>query len=114
MRRTDFNDEAFLKAEDLPVNGKSFIIDRHEKKPVGQEAKEKDVLYFRDEPLGFVLNLINQQIIKQYPFATGKDTFDWSGGEIELYATTIEMNDTVYPCIRVRIPVRGSLINASN
>jgi hypothetical protein len=76
---------------------------------VGGRKSEAWIFYFketaktakkhnRDEKV-WVMNKTNMKIIKKWH---GKETDNWIGKQITLYATTCKMKGEVVDCIRVR------------
>lgn len=93
---------AYLKASDLGTSQPLVTIDRVEVEPVGRDREMKPVLYFRGKEKGVVLNKTNSNMIAT---VTGsRDTDDWTGCQIRLYATTTEFGGETVECIRIKAP----------
>ena len=92
----------YLKASDLGTSQPLVTIDRVEVEPVGRDREMKPVVYFRGKEKGVVLNKTNSNTIAT---VTGsRDTDDWVGCQIRLYATTTEFAGETVECIRVKAP----------
>lgn len=91
---------AYLKASDLGSSSPVVTIDRVEVEPVGRDREMKPVLYFKDKEKGVVLNKTNSNMIAT--LTGSRDTDDWSGCQIRIYATTTEFGGETVECIRVK------------
>jgi hypothetical protein len=60
----------------------------------------KPVLYFQGKDKGMVLNKTNSHMIAS--LTGSKDTDDWTGCQIRLYATETEFAGEMVECIRVK------------
>jgi hypothetical protein len=60
----------------------------------------KPVVYFRGKEKGVVLNKTNSNMIAT--LTGSRDTDDWAGCQIRLYATTTEFGGETVECIRVK------------
>lgn len=90
----------YLKASDLQGASPVVTIDRLEVEPIGRNKEMKPVLYFVGKDKGLVLNKTNASKIAQ--FAGSKDTDDWHGTRIRLYATEVEFQGDTVEAIRVK------------
>jgi hypothetical protein len=90
----------YLKASDLGDNQPVVTIDRVEVEPVGRDKEMKPVIYFKGKEKGVVLNKTNSRKIAE--LTGSKDTDDWGGCQIRLYATETEFGGEMVECIRVK------------
>jgi len=90
----------YLKASDLGDNQPVVTIDRVEVEAVGRDKEMKPVLYFRGKEKGLVLNKTNGRKIAE--LLGSKDTEDWIGGQIRIYATETEFGGETVECIRIK------------
>ena len=65
----------------------------------GQPAAEKPICWFENLEKGLVLNKTNGKTIAAM---YGNDTDDWAGKPITLYATEVNFQGTMTPCVRIR------------
>jgi len=91
---------AYLKASDLGTSAPVVTIDRVEVEPVGRDREMKPVIYFKGKEKGVVLNKTNSNMIAS--LLGSRDTDDWSGCQIRLYATTTEFGGETVECIRIK------------
>ena len=91
---------AYLKASDLGTSAPVVTIDRVEVEPVGRDREMKPVVYFKGKEKGVVLNKTNSNMIAT--LTGSRDTDDWSGCQIRIYATTTEFGGETVECIRVK------------
>lgn len=91
---------AYLKASDLGAAAPVVTIDRVDVEPVGRDKEMKPVVYFRGKEKGVVLNKTNSNMIAT--LTGSRDTDDWIGCQIRLYATTTEFGGETVECIRVK------------
>jgi len=63
------------------------------------------VVYFQNAKKGLILNKINAFTIAD--ILDSADTEDWTGGEIELYPTTVRVAGEKKAAIRIRKPSTG-------
>lgn len=89
----------YLKASDLGDSQPVVTIDRVEVEAVGRDKEVKPVLYFRGKEKGLVLNKTNGRKIAE--LLGSKDTEDWIGGQIRIYATETEFAGETVECIRI-------------
>ena len=78
-----------------------MIIENVAREDVGDDAKQKPVIYFRGKEKGLVCNATNYDMIAD---AYGDETDDWPGQPIELYPTRVQFKGQLTDAIRVRIP----------
>ena len=90
----------YLKASDLGDAQPVVTIDRIEVEAVGRDKEMKPVIYFKGKEKGFVLNKTNGRKIAE--LTGSKDTDDWSGCRIKIYATETEFGGETVECIRVK------------
>jgi len=90
----------YLKASDLGEAQPVVTIDRMEVEPIGRNKEMKPVLYFVGKEKGVVLNKTNAKKIADV--LGSKDTDDWAGGKVRLYATETEFAGETVECIRIK------------
>jgi hypothetical protein len=90
----------YLKASDLGDKSPVVTIDRIEVEPIGRDKEMKPVLYFQGKEKGVVLNKTNAKKIAE--LTGSKDTDDWAGCQIRLYASQTEFAGEMVECIRVK------------
>jgi len=90
----------YLKASDLGESAPVVTIDRIEVEPIGRDKEIKPVLYFKGKEKGLVLNKTNAKKIAE--LTGSKDTDDWNGCQIRIYATETEFGGETVECIRVK------------
>lgn len=90
----------YLKASDLGDKSPVVTIDRVEIEAVGRDKEMKPVLYFKGKEKGVVLNKTNSNMIAT--LTGSRDTDDWTGCQIRIYATTTEFGGETVECIRVK------------
>lgn len=90
----------YLKASDLGDKSPIVTIDRVEVEPIGRDKEIKPVLYFQGKDKGVVLNKTNAKKIAE--LTGSKDTEDWAGCQIRIYASQTEFAGDMVECIRVK------------
>jgi hypothetical protein len=90
----------YLKASDLGGASPVVTIDRLEIEPIGRDREMKPVLYFVGKTKGLVLNKTNASKIAE--LTGSKDTDDWPGNAIRLYATETEFAGETHETIRIK------------
>jgi hypothetical protein len=90
----------YLKAGELGDSAPVVTIERVAFEAVGQTREMKPVAYFVGKSKGLVLNKTNATKIAQ--LLGSKDTDDWHGCQIRIYATETEMQGETVECIRVK------------
>jgi len=90
----------YLKASDLGDAAPLVTIDRMAIEPIGRDKEMKPVIYFRGKEKGFVLNKTNARKIAE--LTGSKDTDDWAGCQIRIYATETEFAGEMVECIRIK------------
>lgn len=90
----------YLKASDLGDAQPTVTIERIEVEPIGRNKEIKPVLYFAGKEKGLVLNKTNAKKIAE--LTGSKDTDDWSGCQVRIYATETEFGGETVECIRVK------------
>jgi hypothetical protein len=102
MRRSERFPSRWLKAEDLPPEGKRVVVEEVKQETVGsgKNAETKSVLYFKNATKQLVLNSTNDRAIGD--LAGSDDDEDWAGLAIVVYPTTTMFGAETVPCIRVR------------
>lgn len=92
----------YLKASDLGDKSPLVTIHRIEVEPIGRDKEIKPVIYFQGKEKGLVLNKTNAKKIAE--ITGSKDTEDWAGCQIRIYATETEFSGEMVECIRVKAP----------
>ena len=89
----------WLKASDLPEDGRPVVVTMSHvvMEKIGDE--DKPVLYFNGKKKGLGLNITNCRSIEKL---FGFKTEAWKGQKIELYKTTTEYRGDTVDCVRVR------------
>jgi len=95
----------YLKASDLGDKSPLVTVDRVEIEPIGRDKEMKPVIYFQGKEKGLVLNKTNAKKIAE--LVGSKDTDDWTGCQIRIYATETEFGGETVECIRVK-PAGGN------
>ena len=90
----------YLKASDLGDKKPVVTIDRVEVEPIGRDKEMKPVIYFQGKEKGLVLNKTNAKKIAE--LTGSKDTEDWAGCQVTIYATETEFGGETVECIRVK------------
>lgn len=90
----------YLKASDLGDASPAVTIDRVEIEAIGRNKEMKPVIYFQGKEKGLVLNKTNAKKIAD--LTGSKDTDDWSGCRIRIYATETEFGGETVECIRIK------------
>ena len=101
MKRSELFPSRFLRHADLQGRPQTVIIKDVTLEDVGDDGKQKPVIYFRGKEKGFVCNATNYDVIAD---AYGDETDDWAGQPIELYPTRVPFKGQLTDAIRVRIP----------
>ena len=105
MNRNDAFPGKYLKAAELPEEGQKFRISKVTEEDLGTAGRKdrKPVVWFENEPKGFVLNVTNFKTIEKV--TEEEDTDNWAGHEITLYPTEVEFQGDTVLSIRVRLKV---------
>ena len=90
----------YLKASDLGDKTPIVEISHVEIEPIGRNKEMKPVLYFTGKDKGLVLNKTNARKIAE--LTGSKDTDDWPGCRVRIYATETEFAGESVECIRVK------------
>ena len=90
----------YLKASDLGDKAPLVTIDRIEFESIGRDKEMKPVIYFQGKEKGVVLNKTNAKKIAE--LLGSKDTDDWTGCQIRLYASQTEFAGEMVDCIRIK------------
>lgn len=90
----------YLKASDLGEAQPVVTIDRIAVEAIGRNKEMKPVCYFKGKEKGLVLNKTNANKIAA--LTGSKDTDDWQGCQIRIYATETEFAGETVECIRVK------------
>jgi hypothetical protein len=93
----------YLRAEDLDGRDITVRIDRVQMEEVGEEKKEKPIIYFEGKSKGLVLNVTNARTISAI---YGDNSDDWRGREILLFEAQVSYQGKTTAAIRVRVPKR--------
>ncbi len=99
----------YLKASDLGDKSPLVTIDRVEVEPIGRDKEIKPVIYFQGKEKGLVLNKTNAKKIAE--LAGSKDTEDWAGCQVRIYATETEFGGETVECIRIK--AAGALVKSA-
>jgi len=91
----------YLKAADLQDQTVACIIGEMRQEEVGEEQKQKWVLYFKGKEKGLVLNQTNTFAIAD----TYGEPDNWEGKPVELYTVMTTLNGKPCKGLRVRTPV---------
>ena len=102
MKRDERFPSRYLKAANLPPEGKRVTIDKVVMEEVGQgkDAKDKVVMYMKNASKVLVLNSTNDDQIAKI-LGTDDDE-KWKGMKIVLYPTKTSFGKEIVDCIRVR------------
>lgn len=107
MRKDDFFPSSYLKAIDLPDDGKDFVIKEVVAEAFNENEQEKPVASFEGETKKLVLNKTNWNTIVQN---TGKqDSDDWVGTTVTLYPSLVEFRGDKVLAIRIKDDVSAAL-----
>jgi hypothetical protein len=87
----------FLKANDLQGTTPTVVIDRIEMQDIGDDRKA--VIYFQGKQKGVVLNKTNAGNISE---KHGKETGNWIGKRVVLFAAWVDFNGKSTEAIRIR------------
>jgi hypothetical protein len=90
----------YLKASDLADKSPVVTIDRIDIEPIGRDKEMKPVIYFQGKEKGLVLNKTNAKKIAE--LTGSKDTDDWTGCQIRIYASQTEFSGEMVECVRVK------------
>jgi len=97
----------YLKAsdaeEDLQLTVKSVKLELIGQ---GQQAEQKPVLYFEEEPKGMVLNKTNAKMLAK--IAKSDDTDEWKGVKVRIIATEVEYQGDLVMSLRIREAKRNT------
>ena len=99
----------YLKASDLGDKSPVVTIDRIEVEPIGRDKEMKPVIYFQGKEKGLVLNKTNAKKIAE--LTGSKDTDDWAGCQIRIYATETEFGGETVECVRIK--AAGAAVKAT-
>lgn len=93
----------YLAAVDFEDGDKTYTIKRVEIEEIGQGADKstKPIIYFKEEPKGFVANKTNCTTISKV--LGSDDTDDWIGGRITLRQAEVEYQGKLMMSIRVSL-----------
>lgn len=101
----------YLKASDLGEAQPVVTIDRVEIEAIGRNKEMKPVIYFQGKEKGLVLNKTNATKIAG--LVGSKDTDDWHGCRVRIYATETEFGGETVECIRIKpAPANGAASKA--
>ena len=93
----------YLKSGDIPEDADLVLTIREvvqEEIGQGEDAEQKPIIYFTEQPKGLVLNKTNaQSIAKLY----GPETDGWVGKRIGLFATEVDFAGKQTLALRVRL-----------
>ena len=97
----------YIKASDLGDNQPVVTMREVKSEAIGRNKEIKPVLYFEGKTKGLVLNKTNAKKIAD--LVGSKDTEDWPGCKIRLYATETEFAGETTECIRVKAIGNGQV-----
>lgn len=100
MKRDEAFPSKYLKAADIPEEGRVFTIKDVEEEDFKQDGitETKVLLYFRECEKGLILNKTNGNTVFDL---CGEDTDDWPGKKIKLITGVTTFNGKTVDCIRV-------------
>ena len=101
MKRSELFPSRFLRCADLQGRPQTVTITEVNLEDVGDDGKQKPVIYFRGKVKGLVCNATNFDVIAD---AVGDETDDWVNLPIEIYPTKVNFKGQLTDAIRVRIP----------
>ena len=90
----------YLTAADLDGRTRKVVIERYEMEEIGEEKREKPVLYFEGKGKALVLNTTNANLIAEVLDTDEMD--DWIGREVSLYPTRVDFRGKRVEAIRVK------------
>jgi len=90
----------YLKASDLGDAAPVVTIQKLEIEAIGRNKEMKPVLYFKGKDKGLVLNKTNANKIAT--LVGSRDTDQWRGKKVRLYATETEFGGETVECIRIK------------
>lgn len=95
----------YLKAADIPEEGRTCVISRVDEEEVGRDKEVRPILYFEGVEKGVVLNKTNAtNISKLY----GAETDDWVGKKVMIGTAWVDFNGQSTEGIRIYPPKRSS------
>lgn len=95
----------YLKASDIPEEGRVCVISRVDEEEVGRDKEVRPILYFEGVEKGVVLNKTNAtNISKLYGF----ETDDWVGKKVMIGTAWVDFNGQSTEGIRIYPPKRAS------
>lgn len=95
----------YIKASDLGENEPVVTIREVKQEAIGRNKEIKPVMYFEGKTKGLVMNKTNAKKIAD--LTGSKDTEDWPGHKIRLYATETEFAGEMTECIRIKAAGNG-------
>lgn len=95
----------YLKASDIPEEGRTVTISRVDEEEVGRDKEVRPILFFEGVEKGVVLNKTNAtNIAKLY----GPETDDWVGKKVLLGTAWVDFQGQSTEGIRIYPPKRSS------
>lgn len=95
----------YLKAADIPEEGRVCVISHVDEEEVGRDKEVRPILYFEGVEKGVVLNKTNAtNISKLY----GAETDDWVGKKVMIGTAWVDFNGQSTEGIRIYPPKRSS------
>ena len=101
MKKSDLFPSRFLSVADLQGRTAAAIIKTVTVEDVGNDGKQKPVIYFHGKVKGLVCNKTNFNVIAD---GYSDETDDWADQPIELYPAKVAFKGELKDAIRVRIP----------
>lgn len=100
MNRNDAFPSKYLRAADIPDEGRVFTIKDVEEEDFKNdgETETKIIVYFRESEKGLILNKTNGNTFFDL---CGEDTDDWPGKKVRLLSSITTFQGKPTPCIRV-------------
>jgi hypothetical protein len=97
---SDFDKSKYLRADDLKTD-KKFKIKEVTEETIGNDKKQKRVVWFTNDERGLVLNKTNNRTLWG---AFGDDMSGWKDKIIIVFPTMVPFQGKMTPALRVRIP----------
>lgn len=100
MELDDLFPSKYLKPVDLGTREAVVTIDHVDVQVVGQRQQRKPVVYFVSKQKALILNRTNAEAIAE--LAGSRDTANWRGLQLRLYATRVKFGDKMVDAIRIK------------
>lgn len=100
MKRSEAFPSNYLKAADIPEEGRVFTVKTVEEEEFKNdgETQNKVIVYFRESEKGLVLNKTNGNTMFDL---CGEDTDEWPGKRVKLVTGVTTYQGRTVDCIRV-------------